>query len=423
MRQGLIRIALVTAPLAAALWIILARPDILSALSGRESARLAVRALVGASWCAPLLVALAAAHHRRGRLALSAVTLAACGLLLSRAGPLAVPDPALAARLLALLVPGILSIVPRLEERGPLTAAGARRLAAVGAVLALAALAASRWRGTAAPVVDALWGLAPRSALAPAGVLPLGLGLAALVSCLAPRGPERAHVGAALAAALASVEVALAGASGAVPRLDAPLAAPVALLAGSVGLALALYLLAWRHAHLDALTGLPGRRALDERLPGLRGRYVLAVLDLDRFKRVNDRHGHEAGDAVLREVARVLRRFRAGQVYRSGGEEFVAAFPGADRERLEPELDRLRREVAALRIPLPGGARTPIRVTVSIGAAERSTRCPSPRAVLEAADQALLRAKRKGRDRIEWERRARGERARRRRGAGGRHRG
>jgi diguanylate cyclase (GGDEF)-like protein len=104
-------------------------------------------------------------------------------------------------------------------------------------------------------------------------------------------------------------------------------------------------------------------------------------------------------------------------VFRSGGEEFVAILPGSDLETAEKRLETLRQDVAALRIPvppLPGRKPRELRVTVSIGAAQRTRRDPSPERVIAAADAALLRAKKTGRDRVCLERRSSSRRRRRR---------
>src|SRR4029077_7824091 len=82
-------------------------------------------------------------------------------------------------------------------------------------------------------------------------------------------------------------------------------------------------------AFVDALTGLPNRRALDEALARLSGDYALAMVDVDHFKQFNDTHGHDAGDRVLRSVAQQLRATRGGQAFRYGGEEFCLLFTGA----------------------------------------------------------------------------------------------
>lgn len=169
---------------------------------------------------------------------------------------------------------------------------------------------------------------------------------------------------------------------------------------------------AYRMAFVDALTGLPNRRALDERLARSQGRIAVAMVDVDHFKRFNDRHGHEAGDRVLRAVARQLRRCAGGDAYRYGGEEFAIVFEGRAVERASTALERVREQVEAQRVRLrTGGARRAqavrrgqsegeVGVTVSIGMAERDPERRTSAAVVDAADKALYRSKQRGRNRL-----------------------
>jgi diguanylate cyclase (GGDEF)-like protein len=162
-----------------------------------------------------------------------------------------------------------------------------------------------------------------------------------------------------------------------------------------------------RRANADALTGLPNRRAFEEALArevarALRGGSPLSLLavDVDHFKRVNDERGHPAGDAVLRAVAgRIASAARAGDlVARVGGEEFVVALPGAGPEAAREAGERIRSRVAAEPFALEGGD---LRVTVSVGVAWLGEAAPDGTALVARADQALYRAKRAGRDRVE----------------------
>jgi diguanylate cyclase (GGDEF)-like protein len=167
-------------------------------------------------------------------------------------------------------------------------------------------------------------------------------------------------------------------------------------------------------AYHDALTDLPGRRALNEALLRLSGQFTIAMIDVDHFKQFNDRHGHDAGDQVLRMVAARLAAVNGGgKAYRYGGEEFAVVFPGKGVEETLPHLEELREEVAAGRFTLrrrlrprkrptlpKAGGKTQVVVTVSIGAAETNHRHPKPEQVVQAADQALYRAKDAGRNRV-----------------------
>jgi len=174
---------------------------------------------------------------------------------------------------------------------------------------------------------------------------------------------------------------------------------------------------AYRLAYHDELTGLEGRRALNEALRGLREPFAVAMADIDHFKRFNDRYGHEAGDQVLQMVAEELARVGAGgKAYRYGGEEFAVLFPGTTRETAATALEVVRSAIAGRAFILRGPDRPrrkpkdpPRRrrrvgqsssVTISIGVAGPSPRRATPGEVLKAADRALYRAKRAGRNRI-----------------------
>jgi len=158
----------------------------------------------------------------------------------------------------------------------------------------------------------------------------------------------------------------------------------------------------------DELTGLPNRRYLSEllhlqALQAQRSRQGLLVaqLDLDHFKAINDTHGHAAGDRALRTFARaVVSSVRASDILaRWGGEEFVLLMADTSAEEGARLLARVLAVVAALPIALPSGAL--VRLTVSIGAA-RLHPLESAEAVLHRADAALYEAKRQGRDRVAW---------------------
>jgi len=150
----------------------------------------------------------------------------------------------------------------------------------------------------------------------------------------------------------------------------------------------------------DAITGLPNRRAFEERLREELGRaqrhdrpLSLAVLDLDHFKRLNDVHGHQVGDAVLAEVARRLRNTaRAGEmVARVGGEEFGWIIPEAGVEDAREAVERGRRAVSAA--PCADG----VAVTISAGVADTDD-ADTPEELYRVADGALYLAKGAGRD-------------------------
>ncbi|MFT3927606.1 MAG: diguanylate cyclase [Myxococcales bacterium] len=154
-------------------------------------------------------------------------------------------------------------------------------------------------------------------------------------------------------------------------------------------------------ASTDPLTGLANQRALRERLSllvaeGARGRrFAVVMADIDHFKRINDNLGHLCGDEVIRRVAQALRgRIRTTDlVARYGGEEFCILLTDVDPEAAPHVADELRKVVASVDLPVP--------VTASFGVCAYSVRHASVDALLDAADQALYRAKREGRNRVE----------------------
>jgi len=173
-----------------------------------------------------------------------------------------------------------------------------------------------------------------------------------------------------------------------------------------------------RLAFRDELTNLPSRRALEERLSGLGPIYTIAMIDVDHFKQFNDAHGHHIGDQVLRLVAARLAEIGGGGTsFRYGGEEFCVLFADRTLEQSLPYLEQLRKDIEDYRMAVRGGnrprdmgtgarlraARPPektLSVTVSIGVAERDDTLIRPALVIRAADEALYRAKRAGRNRV-----------------------
>jgi diguanylate cyclase (GGDEF)-like protein len=203
-------------------------------------------------------------------------------------------------------------------------------------------------------------------------------------------------------------------------------------------------------AYHDELTGIRGRRAFNESLLSLDQQYAIAIVDIDHFKKFNDTYGHDVGDQVLCMVAkRLLQVGGEGQAFRCGGEEFAIVFRDTSAKEAFEHLDSLRQIVEKSTFQVRGSERRAERraekrsdprneprndlrtseadrrkpsrkkaasasfkqspdrlsdqlsVTVSIGVAEPSTRYRQPEQVIQAADQALYRAKNKGRNRVE----------------------
>ena len=173
-----------------------------------------------------------------------------------------------------------------------------------------------------------------------------------------------------------------------------------------------------RMAFRDELTALPSRRALDERLRALGPDYAIAMVDVDHFKNFNDTYGHDVGDQVLRLVgARLAAVEGGGRAFRYGGEEFTVLFPDASVAQVLPHLEAVRDAIEHYRMALReqdrpksdkkgskrrGAKRADesVSVTVSIGVAGPGKRLATPGEVIKAADEALYRAKRGGRNRV-----------------------
>jgi diguanylate cyclase (GGDEF)-like protein len=224
----------------------------------------------------------------------------------------------------------------------------------------------------------------------------------------------------------------------------APLGKPADAYVATAALILAASLIETSYvlAYHDELTGIRGRRAFNESLLSLDEQYAIAIVDIDHFKKFNDTYGHDVGDQVLCMVASRLSEVGGdGQAYRCGGEEFAIVFRdtsakdafahldalrqtierssfhvrGADRreerraaKNAEPSSDRRatapdRRKPSRKKATTPKPPQLPdhLSVTVSIGVAEPSTRYRQPEQVIQSADQALYRAKDKGRNRVE----------------------
>ncbi len=200
--------------------------------------------------------------------------------------------------------------------------------------------------------------------------------------------------------------------------VDAPGAFGAFMTAAGAILLVSLLQESHRLAFSDELTGLPSRRALEERLHGLGPVHAIAMLDVDHFKNFNDTHGHDIGDQVLRLVStRLAQAAGGGTAYRYGGEEFCILFPELRLAEALPHIEKIRADIAAYQMAVRGedrpknpeagtrlrhlrSADKTLSVTVSIGVAEPDSQRPTPAEVLRAADQALYRAKEAGRNRV-----------------------
>jgi len=186
------------------------------------------------------------------------------------------------------------------------------------------------------------------------------------------------------------------------------------------GLGAAMYVLVYRMAArielseqrleylatTDELTGLPNRRAAIDRLRSELSRAQrtksslgVAIIDIDHFKRVNDLHGHDAGDRVLVTVAGVLQDGlrEYDLVGRIGGEEFIVVAPQVEADELRALAERLRASVAEHEVAVGG---TSLRITVSAGCAMAQEGEETTERLLKAADEALYAAKAAGRNQV-----------------------
>ncbi|WP_242128613.1 GGDEF domain-containing protein [Sphingobium sp. Sx8-8] len=160
-----------------------------------------------------------------------------------------------------------------------------------------------------------------------------------------------------------------------------------------------------RHdANLDALTGLPNRRALETAMDRLRDEkrpFLVAICDVDHFKRVNDRYGHAVGDRVLKTVAASLVESCGGQmVGRWGGEEFLLVLQGLAPDEAEHLVDGARRDLGQRAFKLRESDEPMGAITFSAGLAVVSAGAAEWSSALDSADAALYRAKGQGRNMV-----------------------
>ena len=320
-------------------------------------------------------------------------------------------DTQAALALASVLVPTNLAIWALSRERGWISPWGIARMAFMSAQ-ALAAAAAVRPDRAARldvlsadflPVAVTVGELSDAAIVASLAAL-----LAAGFTYVRRRTPtEAGFVAAVLAVAFATAQI------------SDPIAPLLYVLGAGLAFGFALVESTYTFAYRDELTGLPGRRALNELLGKLGGTYAIAMLDVDKFKKFNDKYGHDVGDDVLRMVAAKLAGVGGGgRAFRYGGEEFTVVFPGKTAAGADRHLEKLREtiEKAGLTIRGPdrpkrkpkkgasslrGGAdRKRVSVTISIGVATRSGTRRAPEAVIKEADKLLYDAKRGGRNRV-----------------------
>lgn len=300
----------------------------------------------------------------------------------------------------AILLPLNFVLFAWLVERGVLTLSGLVKLGAIGAQVAgifvLTRFGGPRWESVLAgsrPAAEWTW--------MPWSTLVSFAAAGSFLLILAFR--QRTKIGPALLWALAAVFAAL----------NQEYLEAVFLYTGAAGMTLLLGVLEHGYdiAYIDELTGLPSRRAFNEALRLLRGRYAIAMCDVDSFKNLNDTYGHDVGDQVLKMIAVRLSNVRGGgRVFRHGGEEFAILFRRRSAAEVLPVVDSLREAVAGgeflfreSRLKTGADARKAVsgkavKITISIGFADRTEARPTPESVLNAADEALYQAKASGRN-------------------------
>jgi diguanylate cyclase (GGDEF)-like protein len=201
-----------------------------------------------------------------------------------------------------------------------------------------------------------------------------------------------------------------------IPNMD-----PLVAASGFLLIIISIVMNSYEMAYMDDLTKLPSRRYLNQSLMSLGNTFVIAMLDIDHFKKFNDTHGHHIGDEVLRMVAmKIAAVTGGGKPFRYGGEEFTVVFPGKSMDEVEFHLDALRHSIEKYTMVVRGNKRPTksnksakkgrvarnrnsptnqkLSVTISIGYASRSDNYGTPEQVIKAADEALYRAKGNGRN-------------------------
>ncbi len=349
-----------------------------------------------------VLLLILALRFRRGRLAAATLIVALTNFLVR--GPLSTPPGNSGLDVLALALPLNVAILALLPERPLFRPLILAFIASFGLQASFAAVLRSAVENGSGP---ALWQSIAEFFSAPqlAGLVFLIAGVFVAL-CVAAR---RSAFEGSLLWVLASAAIALLGDRG-------THAAALSLVAAQVVLLLGLVEDSYRLAYHDELTGLPGRRALEEALRSLDGEYAIAMVDVDHFKRFNDRHGHAAGDQALKMIATELQQVGGGgRAFRYGGEEFAVLFPSLSPAAAREPLEEVRVAIAERRFALRAPDRPRrkpekpakqashsrlIKVTVSIGVAGSDSRRVDADAVLRAADRALYRAKSAGRNKV-----------------------
>lgn len=369
-------------------------------------------------WFAFAIVALLGVVYRRGRLMLVSL-LFALGFALEHHVALLEGhgQESLRDLVVAVLVPLNLTIVGWLQERGVLTVYGVIRLAAILGQLLLFSTWWRYWPDGFSHFIHSL-DIQSLKVKLPANLTYPHLSYPLMVICgfalLIAAIREKSYFAYGLFAAFVAYTFAFLS-PGKTEILHS-----VAIGTGFV-LGISLLRDAYNLAYRDELTGLPQRRGLNELCLSLAGDYAVAMVDVDHFKKFNDRYGHDTGDDVLKMVASQIARVGdGGKAFRYGGEEFTIVYPSKSKEQAVESLQAVREAIEnyemVVRAPrqamatrntdIANRGRGPapdaikVSVTISIGVADRSERNDLSDDVIKKADEALYKAKRGGRNRV-----------------------
>jgi diguanylate cyclase (GGDEF)-like protein len=354
---------------------------------------------------------LLACHFRRGRVFLALLAVGVCYYLIRTqlAHGTGTPEAWLTYRVLAVVVPFNILLIALMSEKGFWSTAGRMRLLFVAVQTGAVWMTVrfdhhALWVALTLPLVH--WPALERFAMPQ-----LSLILILLAACVAVQRAVSlgSPIEGSMFACCATLYVVFRWMWS--PHVPETFCAASALI-----LIMAVIQDSYNMAFRDDLTGLLSRRVLNEQLTGLGSRYAIAMVDVDHFKGFNDTYGHDVGDQVLKMVgARLMNMTGGGSPFRYGGEEFTVLFPGKGAKEAHPHLEGLRQAIADYRLTLRGEDRPKneergksrrsgsprsgeVSVTVSIGVAEPGERHRTSRDVLKAADEALYRAKSRGRN-------------------------
>ena len=196
-----------------------------------------------------------------------------------------------------------------------------------------------------------------------------------------------------------------------------PQLATIFVLLAGILIIISITMNAYSLAYFDELTNLPSRRALTQSISTMGKNYTIAMVDIDHFKIVNDKYGHDIGDQVLKKLASQLRQVRGGKAFRYGGEEFIILYPNKNFHEARLSCNELCKNVANSPFMLRGKKRPktkqqnsflrrkqreakPLQITISIGVAEHSVEYTTSADVIKQADKALYKAKNNGRNQV-----------------------